>query len=345
MPLKSFSDKVSFEKYLQNKNINHQYITYTKNYVIAEELFSLLEKKITDSYETPEIVKLNGLEIDSTIFHSELCTIPMFNDARLIWLKHADEILKTIHQDKTILSYFQRDFNNLSEKTFIIIQLDEAKIAKKLDFFTEKAVIFKEEKIKEKDFPNLIRNRVKVMKFNIEENAIQRIIEKSGSNASAIFSSLDKLFTYKFHNKRIQKENVNEVCHDIEADLYFKIINLIAERNINKILKMLLNYKIISGNILLSALAKLFTNAFRYRLLQKTGINTNDIHTQLKLNINNPYIYQKDKEKFYKMNHNYSLKEFNKIFTRIQRLDEQIKSTASLEAHRTFLIMFISSLA
>lgn len=319
-------------------------LVMSRDYAICEEIHALYKERISENGAEPEEVHLNGHETEAGVFHGELSTIPMFEINRLIWLRHADPVLKKIAANKTVLSYFLRDLTNIPESTRLLIQLDEPKVPKALEVLTKLAWSVEEEPLKEKDLPGYVKLRTGMMDFEIDDEAIDELTRRYAINPTQITAALDRLFAYCLHEKKINRADVEEVCFDIEGSVVFKIIDLIASRQIDPALKTLRSYKIEESGLLSSMLAKTFIEGMRYHKLKEAGVGLKEIHKRLDWNTGHSFIIRKNEERVNKLARYYPLAQLEKILASLPQLDQRLKENSSPLFQKTILTMFIASL-
>ncbi|MDH5716620.1 MAG: hypothetical protein OEZ22_03165 [Spirochaetia bacterium] len=321
------------------------FLLYSHDHLVVEEVYGFIHKTLSEKEPNIENVTLNGLETDASIFHAELSTIPMFQNCRVLFIRHADTILKKIDANKTILSYFLRDFKNLPDTTKLILQIDDKKIPASLKTLEENTLIYKTDDIREKDLPFFLKSRSQIMGYSIDDIALKILIEKCAWDYSQAIQALDRLFTYAVHEKKISTEDVHEVCHDMEGDVYFMILDSLSERKIKQCVKLLIHHKLNYGDFIVQGIIKLFTNALRYSYLRNNNnLSTNEIFKRLEIKTNHAFILKKNENQFQKLLSKYNAKEISDILEKLFELDKRFKENTRLEEQKTFLITFAASL-
>jgi len=333
------------EKVINSKNRPQILFLYVKDFNISEDIHNLWKAALEKEGPNLEVINLNGLETDAAVFHAELCTIPMFETNRLLYVRHANALLKKIDANKNVLAYFIRDFSNLAASTYLLMQFDEKKIPSSLKFAEEKSLIFEEETVREWDYPRVLKKRVSDLGYTIEDKALELLIEKSAWNYKQAVSALDKLFTYTLHEKNISVNDVQEICYDMQGDLFFSITDALAERKINQCVNLLRHHKLDYGATLTSGIIKLFTNAYRYYYMkQKIGLNSLEILKRLEIKTNHAYQVKKTESRFEKLTSKYTILELREILEKLFDLDKRIKENTKIADQKDIIIMFVLSL-
>ena len=306
-------------------------------------VYNSLLDKMQALHSQVDTVSLNGLETDPATFHSEMATIPMFDAGRIILVRHADAVLKKIDANKTILSYFIRDFKNMYEKTLLILQC-ETKLPASLQEFSEKAWLIEEEKPRAKDIPEIIKTRVHTMGFEIDDAAIREMMNRYSLNPSVLTAALDRLFLYCMDEKKISKDDVHEVAINVEGELVFEIIDCLAARDTDKAVKLFQYNEFSNGVFFGGSINKFFTDLTRYSALKKCGLGLKEIHERLELNTRHNFIYRKNEERFSLAMKNYREEEYPGILEKLFELDRAMKENNAAEIQKNILTIFMISL-
>lgn len=309
-----------------------------------ESVYNIFLSKLKSLYPNLDMVSLNGTEIEPSVFHGELATIPMFDTGRLILIRHADPVLKKIDTNKTVLAYFKRDLANIFEKTHLLIQLETAKLPSYFTQDTKNTWILEQEKTRPRDIPEIIKTKVHNMGFEITEDAIAEMTNRYSLNPALIYQALDRLLLYCLNEKKIYKEDIHEVAHDVEGNLVFDIVDSLAERNIAKAVKLFQNNDFTNGVQFTSLINKFFTDLARYRHLKKCGLGTKEIHERLELNTKHSFIFRKNEERYNAGLKFYSADENIYILEKLFDLDKAMKENNDVKMQKNILVFFMVSL-
>ncbi|MDH4263846.1 MAG: DNA polymerase III subunit delta [Spirochaetia bacterium] len=318
-------------------------LVYSNVHDSIQQIFVAAAEKLKKTFSQVDSISLNGTEIDSGVFHSEMSTIPMFDMGRLILIRHADAVLKKIDSNKTVLAYFIRDFNNIYDKTLLIIQC-EGKLPASLSALSEKAWTIEEEKTRPRDIPDIIKTRAHKMGFEIEDGAIQEMAGRYSLNPGLLVSALDRLFLYCLDEKKINRDDIREVSINIEGDLVFDIIDAVAARDTNKAVKLFQNNEFTNGVFFAGSINKFFTDFMRYLYLKNNGMGIKEIHERLELNTRHSFIFRKNEERFNMALKKYSMGEVSEILEKLFELDRAMKENNGIDIQKNLLTMFIISL-
>ena len=318
-------------------------LLYSNVHDTVQKIFTGVSARLGKLHNQVDSISLNGTEIDSAIFHAEMATIPMFDMGRVILIRHADAVLKKIDSNKTVLSYFVRDFSNIYEKTVIIIQC-ETKLPASLNVLSDQAWSIEEEKMRSRDIPEIMKTRAHKMGFEIEDGAIQEMTSKYSLNPSMLAQALDRLFLYCLDEKKITKDDIREISTSVEGDLVFDIIDALAERNTDKAVKLFQNNEFTNGVFFSGSINRFFTDFMRYSWLKNSGMGIKEIHERLELNTRHNFIFGKNEDRFNLALRNYSTDEISVIMEKLFELDKAMKENNGIDVQKNILIFFIISL-
>lgn len=319
-------------------------LIYGNQFDNLEKIYTQMGIEINTRYSQADTVSLNGTETDPSTFHAELSTIPMFGGPRLILIRHADNLLKKISANKTILAYFLRDFENIYEKTFLILQTESSKLPSVFDKAFEESFILEEFKIYSRDIPDIVKSRVHTMGFEITDDAVMELTRKYSLNPTLVNKALDRLFLYCLNEKKISKEDISDLSFDSEGDFLFEIIDCISDKNTDKAARLLEKSDFNNAAGFMSVLTKFFTDSCRYLKLKKLSLGIKEIHERLDLNTKHTFIFRKNEERFNQTIQKYSENELMQIIETLFELDRGIKENSSSDLQKNLILMFIFSL-
>ena len=289
-------------------------------------------------------IHLHGSDTDASTLHAEFATIPMFDEKRLLWVRHASNIFEKINANKTIKEYFIRDFNNIPESTYMLLQLESKKLPKAFESLTKSAWVLEEKPLKEKDLPSFIKRRVRLMSFEIEDGAVQILSNRYAFNPERLNDALNRLFTYCLSEKHIYEKDIDDICFDTHGNAVFTILDLIAERKIDELLRLLPEQRFSDFGLLVSLISKLFIESMRSLRLKNCNMGVKEVHERMGLNTKHTFIIRKNEDRMLKINSNYSAYSMRKIFAALIELDKRMKENSGEDMHKTILTMFIASL-
>ena len=319
---------------------------------LYERLIEVYYRKIQSIYPASEKISLNGLETQANEFHTELFTVPLFVSTRLVVVKHADILLmKEIDKNREVLKHFEHDITNWPESVFAFLQLDSpdasSSVLKKLQPL---GVTYSYQPPKGRQVFHYFEKKAIELNYEIDDEAIQTLLSKSAWDfryAEKMFDQLtSNLFTRSERDQKKRKitaEVIQKYHDDSEGDLYFEIADQASSKKIKDCIDKLNRHKFEDGLEILYALARLFSDSYRYHYFKKLGLSHEDIIERLNIKNAHPYMIKKTIERLQTTLYSYSEQSMPVIFKRLNALDKRLK-TEKREKHRSLLIMFMASL-
>lgn len=240
-------------------------------------------------------------------------TVPMFNQEKLIVLENAFNL------QEEILEFFKkRDLKNV-EVIFWEEKPDKkTKLFKFLHKNSKEFLLLKNNQLK-----TWIKDYIKEQKGNINNQAIEKLIEYIGKDLWRMTSEINKLINY---SKTIKAENI-ELLVKPEIDLnIFEMVDALGYKNKHKVLNLFKQYleKGQDENYLLS----MFVYQIRNLIKAKSGGKL-DMH---------PFVIQKSRQQA----NNFEWDDLKKIYHQLMTIDFEIK-TGKTDS-KTALEMFLAGL-
>ena len=161
--------------------------------------------------------------------------------------------------------------------------------------------------------------------YKLTPGALNLLIEYCKDDITKLKNECLKLKTFKFEEKAITKEDIEEMCIEKlgdSTDLTFAFSRTLAERNKKEALlkyKELLNYNIEPLNIV-GLLASQLRIMYQVKVLEEKNMRNNEIAATLG---EKPFRIQKTAE----LTRYYTSKELRELMIKLQEIDIQIKTT------------------
>ncbi len=351
MKAEAFSDQFKLQRALQKaQSLPRLLLVRCKDPKITEEIHAafLTEVQRRNQPLPVEDIRLNGLDCKLNVLHAEIATMPMFDAARCIFLRHADGILRELdkaakHEEtKNLLAYFERDVRNLPESTSLVIQTEDKKIPSSVSFFEQTDWIFEEKELRERDLAAFLLTRAKTMGYEIAIETAEFLAEKSAFDSRMAIHSLDQLFIFKLHDKKITRDDIAALVTDSEGELQFQVVDEIARRNIPAALQKFMQTKPDEGPKTLGLWLKLFSDYTRYQGYVSAGIAPQEALAVLGVA---PFRFSQVEDKFRRMAQLYPGNSVTEILDRFVEYDRRLKENNSAAATRDLLVNFLLSLS
>ena len=257
------------------------YLLYgTEKFLINDEI-----KKIINKYKIESInISKYDLEINSiNEILDDIKTVSLFSDKKLIIIDNSYMFSRTTKKIDNV-EELENYLNNPIEDNIIIFinNLEKIDNVKKIvKIVKEKGIIIEFNKL------NNININVKKMfdDYIINNENINYIINKVGTNIEILYQEIEKLKIYKIYNKIITKDDINDIiCENINIDI-FKFIDDIINKNKESALKtynelLKLNEEPIKIIALLASKIRLL---YQVNILSKDGLNEDEISNLLSI--------------------------------------------------------------
>lgn len=331
-----------YQKELRANSIPKRFILLFSNQdAINEEILNLTYKWLMKEKGSVEKIMLHGHDVREEDLHAHLTTPPIFENARLVYLRHCDHALKKIDSNKVVSAYFQRDLKKIPDSIWVVFQIDGKKIPNSLDFLYKEAIKIEEENLAFKDLPAYLLQRARAANFETDISVMSIICEKCAYDQNQSVMALNQVITFCLHTKKITAQDVEEILFELEGDFNFKIIDAIGERDIDLAMKQILQHRFSDGLQVASGWIRTFTDAWRYIAFKKAGFQNEEIQKLLMMSQGQFYYFKKRSEKILQ---HYRKKELYEIVQKLPLLDKQLKIETKSEGQMTILIMFLESI-
>ena len=212
------------------------YLVYgLENYLIDEKINEIIKKS---KVESDNIISydLN----DDSIFQVllEASTVSMFSDKKLLLVNNSNFLCA----NKSLSEQELDDLNKYIEKPFddviivFIVREEKLDSRKKITKTISKlSKVYECNKIDNYNMNNYLSNYIRDNGYSISSESVDLIISKVGYELSNIMNELEKLFIYKDNDKKITKEDIdNVITKNIEKNI-FELTNAIVNKNNKKI--------------------------------------------------------------------------------------------------------------
>ena len=241
---------------------------------------------------------LNGKEITLFDLKEEMLSYSMFSEKKLIIVNN---LLSNQKNKEDFLS--QIDLFKKSENILILVEENEV-LGKIIDDFDKVNKFDLLSGLKLKDW---IKKKVISLESEIEEDAINKIVEYVGGDLWQINNELMKLSSY---SKKITSDNVSKMVRPKNEINIFDTLDAVAQKNKKKAIS-LLRIHVDKGDspiFLLSMIASQIRNII--------SVKNGAVVKQM-----NPFVYRKSVSQA----KNFTMEDLKKIYSRILELDFEIK--------------------
>ena len=278
-------------------------------------------KEIIEHYQKTRKSGLNlsyfeGENLNFQEFRDEIQSVPMFAEKKLF-------VLKNVFSNIDFKENFLKEFKKFLDSKNIILFYEEKEVNEKDSFFKNLKQYAKSQEFQLLDgqkLRNWAKAELKNYGADIENEALEKLIDFVGNNLWQLSNEIKKLANYK-NKKKIEKEDIELLVKPkIESDI-FKTIDAIAVKNKKQALELIKKHleKGDSPLYLLSMINFQFRNLLQVRDLieRQKSFYVFSKKTQL-----HPYVIKKS----YSQAQKFKISELKKIYQKIFEVDLNIKT-------------------
>lgn len=251
----------------------------------------------------------------------DLCmTVPMSftaNPRQLVVIKEAQDCAKKMD---TLYRYLEKPIDS----TILLLVFKNTKsLDKKMP--TKQATVFKSEPLKEKDMPKWIQSEFKNAGYSIQADAVQTIIEYSGTNLERIHNEIEKLIISHNPEKPISSQDIQQSFGIMKDYAIFDFTAAMGEKNTKNIFKILdyyvKNEKTWPFELLIGILFPFYKTLYQIKLSQRVKMSLQDLAAEIGLH--SSALWQLDKQQKYA--NKYTLAQLENALTTLAEYDMRRK--------------------
>ena len=276
-----------------------------------------IDRLINDiNIDINDIIKYNFTDYKLEDILEEASMNSMFNNNKLI-------IIDSNLKEDIDYELLERYINNYNPHTYMVIKIktDKLDTKKKIYKLFSKYATVEELNNDLDNLSNYVNNLLKDNNFYMSNSNINYFIAKVGNNINNIDNELEKLYLYKFDDKKIEKEDIDDLVINNIDDEIFAITNAVINNEVDKSLDlynefMMKNYE---PTQIIGLLASQFQFLYQVKYLYNKNKTQNeiakliDVHPyRVKLAIGNLY--------------NYTESDLLHYISKLGKLDEDIKT-------------------
>lgn len=314
----SFEDLVkSFKK----KEIKGTYIFYGEESFFIDYLAELLiENALEESERSFGQNIFYGRDVQMGALRDLCMTIPMSfsaNPRQLVVVKEAQDCAKKMDP---LYRYLEKPIDT----TILVLVFKGTKsLDKKMP--TKQATIFKSEVLKEKDMPKWIQGEFKSAGYTIQNDAVQTIIEYSGTNLERIHNEIQKLIITHNPEKPINSQDIQQSFGIMKDYAIYDFTAAMGEKNTKTIFKIadyyIKNEKTWPFELLVGILFPFYKTLYQIKLSQRVKMSLQDLASQIGISSN--AIWQLDRQQKYA--NKYTIAQIENALTTLSEYDMRKK--------------------
>ena len=261
------------------------YLVYgLENYLIDEKINDIIKKSKVES-ENIISYDLNDDSIFSVLL--EASTVGMFSDKKVLLVNNSNFLCANKSLSEQELEELNKYIENPFEDVTIVFIVREEKLDSRKKItktLTKVSKVYECNKIDNYNMNNYLSNYIRDNGYSISSESVDLIISKVGYELSNIMNELEKLFIYKDTDKKITKEDIdNVITKNIEKNI-FELTNAIVNKNKTKIMEIYNDLVLAKEDPikLLVTLSNQFRLILQVKLMRQGGYSEKEIVTTLK---------------------------------------------------------------
>ncbi len=160
-----------------------------------------------------------GEEIKDTSFLDEANTVPMFGDHKVMYIKQASGLERSMSRIK---DYLERYLDQPSSSTLLIFDVNKWEGSAKLKgALSKKTTLVEFNPLSEKEIPSWVNGHLRGLNFQIDPAAVQSLTERLGTDLQRLSAELEKLMLFLQSERKITLEDVeNAVGYTATASVW-----------------------------------------------------------------------------------------------------------------------------
>ncbi len=196
-----------FLKAIQSKTIQPGITFLGEETFLKDRALEAVRKRFLD--EASRAFNFRSLfaeDLKDTSFLDDAGTMPMFGEWKVLYVKDAAVLEKSLGRIK---EYLEQYLEHPSPATILIFDLNGWEGCSKLKaVLSKKTAIVEFNPLSEKEIPSWVSSHLKTLQFQIDPAAVLAITERLGTDLQRISGELEKLMLLRAPEKRITLEDV-----------------------------------------------------------------------------------------------------------------------------------------
>jgi DNA polymerase-3 subunit delta len=196
-----------FLKAIQNQQIQPVLTFFGQESFLKERaLNAVITRFLEPENRAFNFRSLYAEELKDSAFLDDASTLPMFADWKVLYLKDAAALEKSMARVK---DYLEKYLDQPSASTILIFDVDAWEGRSKLkNILTKKTTLVEFNPLSEKEIPSWVNTHLRALNFQMDSSAIQALTDRLGSDLTKISGELEKLMLLRHKEKRITLEDV-----------------------------------------------------------------------------------------------------------------------------------------
>ncbi|MCK5146790.1 DNA polymerase III subunit delta [bacterium] len=267
---------------LENGKIAPVYLLYGEEPYYIDQIVKRIQKFVVDTATADfNFDYFYGEEADGDLVVQAASSFPMMADRRLVIVKHVQKLSTT--GKKSLLKYIESPMDT----TCLI--LTAQKIDKRQKFYSnliKMCSVMESKSLYDNQAREWLLKHLKARGLQISMQAVQLLVQKSGTSMWALRTEADKLMAAAGDNKQMSDGEVAELAGYSRSYTIWELTDCVGKKDLSGATDIL-NHMMAEGQSgigLLMNLYRRFSLLLRIRSMMDKGHSDSTIMTQLKLN-------------------------------------------------------------
>ena len=271
---------------IKSGKFSNLYLLYGEEAYLRRQYRDNLKKALVPEDDTMNCSIYSGKDINANEVVDLAGTMPFFADRRVIviensgWFKSGNEQIITL-------------VKSLSDTTYIIFVEEEVdKRSKLFKAASSKGYAALCEMQDEATLKKWVMGLLKKENKQITPDALNLLLDKTGTNMENIRREVEKLVCYKYYDEGITAEDVEELCIVQVQNQIFDMVEAVAQKNQKQALGLYYNLLALkeAPMKILALIARQFNMLLQVKEMKSKGYQESEIAKQTGLN---PYFLKK----------------------------------------------------
>ncbi|WP_195701169.1 DNA polymerase III subunit delta [Companilactobacillus futsaii] len=311
---------------LKQGNLSNVYLVTGKEQVFIKEIQKSFKEIMSTEEREMNFSNFDLEEVSIADLINEAISAPFFGERRLVFAQHpyfltGERAKNVIEQNVDLLIKYIQD---PTPSTILVIfaSYDKLDARKKITKQLKKmATVVDAGQMEGPVLNRTIKTDLNKAGYEIEQNALELLINKTKGNYSLITNQLDKLKLYSLQTKKIDQTAVNELVPQSLEDNVFDLTTQILNKNIYKAEELYNQFLLqkIDPILLIAIIISQLRLLIQIQILSEKGLSEATIAKNLRLN---PYRVKYS----YRQAKSLNRKRLQVMYSDCVNLDYQIKS-------------------
>ena len=299
---------------IKNQTFKQVYLLYGEEHYLRKQYRDKLKEVLIPADDTMNYHYFEGKDINVGEIIDLAETLPFFADKRIIFIEDSG-LCKS--GGERLAEYL------LAPSESVIIVMVEAQVDNRSKLFKvikDKGRACEFAPQDDNTLKRWIVGIVKKENKTINDNALNLLLEKTGTDMANIRSELEKLFCYTLKKNEISVEDIQEICTQRISNRIFEMVAAIAEKRQKTALDMYHDLLLLKESPLgiLALISRQFNLMMQVKELQQKSLSPKTIGEKTNLS---PYIVQKYEKQAAK----FKMADLRKALEACANADEAVK--------------------